>query len=284
MNNLLLNISGKLDANTISLYKHVSEVANQLEIPFVVIGACARDIVLHYGHGTPIQRATTDIDFGIQVPDWTAFETLKTNLLEREFTETQAQHRMLSPDSIPLDIVPFGQVADDMANIEWPPNGDWVMNTLGFQEAFDHAEIVCIQDDPRVDIPVATPSGMAILKLIAWTDRPSDMRDKDAKDLLYLICTYEKIPAINTRLYENQDLMEQYDWDIKLASAYQLGIDARAIASDKTCDVITKLFNNKHENLSVELLIEEMCEHIEQQYTRSEQLLNAFIEGFLCFL
>lgn len=284
MSNSLLNISGKLDSKTVALYKSVIDATNQLDIPFVVVGASARDIVLHYGHGADIQRATADIDFGIQIPDWSAFEALKESLLERGFTETRSQHRMISPDNIPLDIVPFGQVADNAENIEWPPNGDWVMNILGFQEAYNRSERVCIQNTPRIDIPVATPSGMAILKLIAWTDRASDMRGKDAKDLLYLFSTYEKIPVINDELYENQDLMEKYDWDIELASAYQLGADSRAIMSDKTYDVIAMLFNDEHESLSVDILIEEMCEYIEQQYIRNEQMMNAFIDGFLCFL
>ena len=46
MSDLSLNISGKIDSQTVALYKNVSEAANQLEIPFVVVGASARDIVL----------------------------------------------------------------------------------------------------------------------------------------------------------------------------------------------------------------------------------------------
>ncbi|EAW30197.1 hypothetical protein GP2143_01600 [marine gamma proteobacterium HTCC2143] len=43
----------------------MSEAADDLEVPFVVVGASASDIVLHYGHEAQIQRATADIDFGI---------------------------------------------------------------------------------------------------------------------------------------------------------------------------------------------------------------------------
>ncbi|EAW30198.1 hypothetical protein GP2143_01605 [marine gamma proteobacterium HTCC2143] len=177
--------------------------------------------------------------------------------------------------------MPFGEVEDEASNIAWPPEGDWVMNVLGFQEACDNAEIVRIQDEPPVDIPVATPEGMAVLKLIAWTDRAADMRRKDAKDLLYLFTTYEKIPAISNVLYENQDLMESYDWDIELASAYQLGIEAEDITEDQTYDAIASLFDGEHDSLAVEMLVEEMCEQVDREYERNEALMNAFIDGFL---
>jgi predicted nucleotidyltransferase len=281
MSDSSLNISGKIDSGTVALYEGVSDAASRLEIPFVVVGASARDIVLHYGHDARIQRATTDVDFGIQVPDWSAFDALKESLLENGYSETRALHRVVSPGDVQVDIVPFGQVEDEEFNIAWPPDGDRVMNVLGFQEVCDNAEIVRIQDDPPVDIPVATPEGLAVLKLIAWADRTADLRGKDAKDLLYLFTTYEKIPTINSGLHEDQDLMEYYDWDIELASAYQLGVDAESIAEDQTYDAIASLFNGEHESLSVELLVEEMCEQIDREYERNEKLTNTFIDGFL---
>lgn len=281
MSDTLLNISGKIDSPVVALYTSVSNAAEYLDIPFVVVGASARDIVLHHGHGVRVQRATADIDFGIQVHDWADFDALKASLLEDGFSKTEVQHRVRCPEGIPVDIVPFGQVENEESNILWPPDGDWAMSVLGFQEVCDNAEIVRIQDEPPVDIPVATPEGMAVLKLIAWTDRAADKRRKDAKDLLYLFTTYEKIPAISNILYEDQDLMESYGWDIELASAYQLGVEAENIAGDKTCEAIVNLFDGENNTLSVEMLVEEMCEQIDREYERNEALMNAFINGFL---
>ena len=55
--------------------------------------------------------------------------------------------------------------------------------------------LVQITDGPILTNP-ATPQGMALLKIIAWTDRGPGNRKKDAEDLCYLLGTYEKIPAI----------------------------------------------------------------------------------------
>lgn len=281
MSNTLLNISGKIPSDAVYVYHSVNEVARQLGIPFVVVGASARDIVLHYGYGAPIQRATRDIDVGIQVPNWNAFHTLKQNLLSRDFKETRQQQQLMSASGVPVDIIPFGQVEDDESNIFWPPNGDWVMNVLGFQEACDTAELVCMQEAPFVTIPVATPVGMTVLKLIAWADRTPDMRTKDAKDLLYLITTYQNIPTVNDQIYDEQQLMERYDWDIELAGAHRLGIDTRATTKAKTFEAIEALFAGNSEKLSVEILVREMGERNDDKYERNTILTQAFIAGFL---
>ncbi len=186
MSNTSINISGQIYSDAVQVYIDISDACDHLKIPYVVVGASARDIVLHIGYGAKIQRATRDIDFGIQVPNWNAFQSLKFDLLSRGFKETRQRHKLISNAGVPIDIVLFGQLEDENANISWPPDGDWVMNVLGFQEACENAKIVRVQNDPPVDIPVATPVGMAVLKLIAWTDRNADMRSKDAKDLLYL--------------------------------------------------------------------------------------------------
>lgn len=276
-----LNISGKIEPENIALFERIGKVAKQLNIPYVVVGAYARDLVLHYGHGAAIQRATMDIDLGIQVSDWSAFEQLKQALLNSEFKETRSQHRFISPENIKIDIVPFGQIEDCNANIQWPPSGDVELNVLGFQEAHYHSETVRIQNEPTVDIPVATATGMTLLKLISWADRTIDMRKKDAKDLRYLIVTYEKIPAIKDVLYNDATLMVQYDWELELASAHQLGADVKSIAGEKTQIALAALFHGEHKKLSVERLMEEMSDPIEREYERNERIIKALIAGFL---
>ena len=246
-----------------------------------MVGASARDLVLHYGYGSRIERATADIDVGIEVPSWDAFQVLKEKLLEGGFSPTDAEHRLLSPDGTEVDIIPFGPIEDEHAEIAWPPDGDWVMNVLGFSEALENAQDVRIQEEPVVEIPVATPEGMVLLKLIAWVDRTPDMRSRDAKDLKYLLSTYENIPEVENELHQNQELMEGYNWDLTLAAAYQLGVDAEAIAEDPTFDAIAELLEDDREKLSVETLIEEMSRRDQSDYEQNETLLNAFIDGFL---
>jgi len=281
MKGISINISGKLDQPVVELFQELNTTAKKLNISIIVVGATARDMVLHHGYGAPIERATGDIDFGINVPDWHKFYLLKQKLLLLGFKETKLEHRIISPQGIQVDIVPFGRIEDENAQIAWPPSGEQVMNVLGFQEVLEHAAIVRISNTPQIDISVATPQGMVVLKLIAWLDRPSNLRPKDAQDLYYLFKNYENIPTIADGLYENQDLMEQYDWNLTLASTYTLGVDAKAITRVQTYGTIASLFVGEHEQLTKDRLLDEMCERNEINRDRKESLLAAFIAGFL---
>ena len=276
----LLNISAKIDPALANLCAIVAEWAMQLQIPYLIVGASARDMVLHHGYGAKVQRATADIDFALQVPSWDAFATLRKELIRNNFSETNTAHRLIGPNNWPIDIVPFGGIADENASIQWPPSGDLVMNVLGFVEALSHANTVRLSDMPLLDVPVASPEGMTILKFIAWTDRAADARKKDAKDIAYLLTTYENIPAISDQLYRESTLMELYSWDITLASAHQLGINVKQITLPQTHSVISDVLNKQSAKLSIEKLINEMGE-ISAQYSRNEVLIDAFRAGFL---
>lgn len=83
MTSTSLNIAGKVDPRTVEVVQLVERLSSALNIPYVVIGATARDLVLHHYYGARIQRATQDIDFAIQVADWSAFSAL-TDALEKE--------------------------------------------------------------------------------------------------------------------------------------------------------------------------------------------------------
>jgi predicted nucleotidyltransferase len=283
MTSTLLNIAGKIDPQTVDIFERVSSATKNLGIPYVVVGATARDLVMHFGHGAKIQRATYDVDFAIEVPSWAAFDMLKERLCEQGFKTTKAQHRLISSLGAIVDIVPFGPVAGENASISWQPKGEVTMNVLGFQDACDAAEWVRIQNEPELDVPVATPAGMALLKIIAWTDRARDKRRKDALDIAYLLLTYEAIEEVVEALYEadNTQIMETYGWDITQAAAYLLGQHAKSIAHANTLREIGRLAKGELGELNLERLTEEMCEHIDIQHDRNQQLLSAFMAGLI---
>ena len=64
MKEKLIDLSEKIDGFTIELFERISEVAESLKVPFFVVGAMARDIILTHGYGIETGRATQDIDFG----------------------------------------------------------------------------------------------------------------------------------------------------------------------------------------------------------------------------
>ena len=148
MTNALLNIAGKIDPQTVALFEMVSSVIADLDMPYIVVGATARDIVLHYGHGARVQRAIQDV----------------------------------------IDALYAG---------------------------------------------------------------------------------------------DNTQIMERYAWDITQAAAHLLGQHAKRIAQANTQREIARLANGELGELDLERLAEEMCEYIDVQYDRNQQLLSAFMAGFI---
>lgn len=276
-----MNLSLSINQVTTELLRVVSSVCEELGVAWVIVGATARDLVLHHGYGALVRRATQDIDFAIEVADWESFQKIKEQLLLRGFTESRLQHRLLGPNGEPIDLIPFGQIEDKDNTIAWPPKGDVAMNVSGFPEACGHADNVIIEGHPNFTVPVATPVGMALLKLIAWTDRAPDMRRKDAADIKYIFENYERIPSVRDEAYNEASagVMESYDWDLTLACCHLLGRHAREIASNGTVRLLSALIAGEVNQRRRAALIIEMSEN-QLEDERNTQLFRAFSEGF----
>lgn len=195
MKNTSVNIVGKLSAGLVALYADINEHARELSIDYLVVGAMARDLVLVHGFDANTERGTRDVDFGINVASWDEFNVLKDSLMEAGYAPDERKvHRLTHDDNegLPweIDIVPFGKIADENNRISWPPREDIVMNVRGFTEAFEHALEVQISEAPDIIIPVVSPAGFALLKLVSWLDREVELRPKDASDFLYTTQSY----------------------------------------------------------------------------------------------
>jgi predicted nucleotidyltransferase len=279
-----MDISGRISPELIELYRRVSVAAEALGVEYVVVGAAARDLVLHYGYGAPVVRATIDVDFGIQVADAATYEELRRRLEEEGFRATRTPHRLRLKAGTLLDIVPFGPIARRDGHVLLPPDETHAFNVIGFEEACATADMVTLQADPEVTVPVASPVGLALLKLIAWTDRAAGARRKDAADLVYLLENYEMIPAVEDALYgERQDVLEAYGWDRSLGGAHLLGSAVSGIGLAPSKGIVSDLFNDRIEGRPLESLEYEMCRNdfAASELERVSGLLRAFRDGFV---
>lgn len=203
------------------------------DVDFLVVGAMARDLLLHYGQGVPITRATTDIDFGLAVAGWEEFQKLRDTLLCSEhFTSGQPDsHRLLHRGGIPIDLIPFGGVERDDGTIMWPED-DSVMGVLGYGEARATAVEVVLPD--KQSVATVCLSMLAILKLMAWSERHTYTPKKDASDLFLILLNY--LNDENTkRLYEvGTHLFESEEFDYQVAGAWLAGYDAAEHITDNS--------------------------------------------------
>jgi predicted nucleotidyltransferase len=190
MNEISLDLSGKIDEAHVAALLLLKQVADSANIPFFVVGATARDYILEFGHGRTSSRMTRDVDIGVKVVDWEQYEKLTSALLfTGQFTASWNRHRFIFRE-VMVDIVPFGPVADQASMIHWPPEHDHIMSVLGFQEAYDHSVRVRLSNDPLLEIRIPTLAGLALIKLIAWHGAYPE-RPKDAADLKFIMHQYE---------------------------------------------------------------------------------------------
>lgn len=218
----------------LALIRALDRVAAESGIAYFVIGATARDILMEHVYALVTVRATHDIDFAVAVPSWAAFSELKARLMATgEFLQGDQPQRMMfgdDPAAYPLDLVPFDGVERDGA-IAWPPDGDFVMNIAGYSDARNSALAVEIAQGFTIRI-VSLPA-MAILKVLAWNDRPD--RDKHASDVLFILRHYHEAGQFDRLYDEGADLLAACDYDIELAGAGLLGRDARHDVASNTC-------------------------------------------------
>ncbi|MFK3864655.1 hypothetical protein [Pseudoalteromonas rhizosphaerae] len=81
MQNTSLNVASKLPRGLVELYLLINAQADALAVPYLVIGATARDIILHHGFGAVIERGTRDVDFAIQLKVGNSLRSLRLNCL-----------------------------------------------------------------------------------------------------------------------------------------------------------------------------------------------------------
>ena len=73
----------------------VNRLAGDLELPYIVVGATARDLLLFHVFEIPVTRATADVDFAIAVDSWERFRGLRTALLvSGHFDDGKIEHRI----------------------------------------------------------------------------------------------------------------------------------------------------------------------------------------------
>ena len=202
------NLTGKIDERTVALLSEIDTIARDLKLPFFIVGATARDILLQHAHDINPTRATLDVDIGVFVSDWEQFLALKEAFKHTgKFSSTKQAQRLIYDDELPLDIVPFGGVADEDGLISWPPEHDMEMSIAGFQESYQHAIFVRVSAEPDLVVKVVSLAGLAILKLVSWDDS-IERRGKDAGDLFIIIKNY--IAADNLdRFFEEADILKE---------------------------------------------------------------------------
>ncbi len=103
------------------------------------------------------------------------------------------------------------------------------MSVMGFDDVYNNSQWVRLQTKPNLEIRIASPAGLVIMKLISWKTGEYKRRQKDAYDLNFITKYYSET-GNQDRLYSNYPgILEKYEFDNYLAGAYLLGLDISKI-------------------------------------------------------
>lgn len=282
MKNILFDLSGKIEQQKIDALLAIKKEADILNIPFFVVGAFARDIILKHCYGITPRRMTEDIDLGINVNDWAQFNKLTDSLISTsKFSRTKEPQRFLF-QSIPIDIVPFGEISSEKIKIDWPPEHEIFMSIIGFKEALENSIIVRLNSDPKLDIKVPTLPSLAIMKLISWNEKYPE-RPKDADDLFLIMNEYENAGNFDRLYTKEQDLLTEEGFDNQIASIRLLGKDMAMIADKDTAKVVRSILEDKTNDphkLVIDIVRGQRMydNNFETINLKFEKLKNGFIE------
>ncbi|MBU4120728.1 MAG: nucleotidyl transferase AbiEii/AbiGii toxin family protein [Proteobacteria bacterium] len=271
MSSIFFDWSGKIDQPTINAFSALKKEADALKIPFFVMGATARDLILKHGYGIEPSRLTRDIDLGIKVAGWEQFDRLTNALIAAgRFASTREPQRFRFDDLL-IDIVPFGAIGDERQRISWPPEHVIFMSVVGFDEAYESSITARLNSDPELDIRLPTLPSLALLKVISWADRYPE-RSKDAEDLVLIMQQYDQAGNLE-RLYDRErNLLAEEAFDTRLAGIRLLGRDMAMIAAPDTAAVVTEILDAETKPASPHRLIIDMIRGLPMRSEKFEEI------------
>lgn len=275
-----MDLSNKRDLRWISEVVRDLHAAAPSHAPLLV-GAVARDVLLYYGHGVPIARATTDIDLAFAVAHWGEFTTLRAALIASGtfISAGSSELRLRHRDGPPIDLIPFGGVENSSGLLQWP-DGQAEVGIMGYGEALATSIEVLLPENQRIAV-VSLPM-LIILKLLAWSERHTRMPGKDASDIFLILRNYLNKDNSERLYVDAPQLLDADDFDYEAAGAWLAGHDAaQSIFSTRPAPAV--LHERVLEILSGEVDFESPLELVGEtgaQAAVAIRLLRGFHDGF----
>ena len=214
------------------------------------------------------------------VGSWKEYELLKKALIEtkkfRDDAKNEQRIRWTGSDSeMKVDLVPFGGLESPPGQIAFPPEDDFVMNILGFEQAFENS--LLLEADESLTVRTASLAGLTLLKFVAFNDRPQARR-RDVQDIFFIAKNY--LDAGNEdRLYDaaaDADLLDDDDFDYQMSGARMLDRDVAQLLNAETKGIISKLLAEEANGGSLEKLADIIAAEQLQDEDQYEIIIKTF--------
>lgn len=186
----------------------LDERSRSLQIPTLIIGAAARDLVVHGPTSVRSPRATLDVDVAIAV-DRAGFEAFTHG-----WPSVRGSEHSFLVCGVEVDVVPFGPIEARRSVVF---DDAHVLDVTGLSEAAATAVDVLLPGG--LEVRAASLPAQAALKVLAWRDRQA-RTPKDARDLREILEVAAELPYVND-VWADDLALERAEYDIFLAAAGQ---------------------------------------------------------------
>lgn len=205
----MIDLTGRTDIPVAEeVLAELASLCRDLALDFLVVGAAARDLVIHALQRTAPIRATNDIDIAVAIRD------------SREFTQLAARlpQNGTSPHKftvlgVEVDVVPFGDIEHDRG-VRFAD--DHLLDVRGVQEAYSTS--VLVRMPQGTELRVASAAAQTALKVLAWRDRYRD-NPKDGLDLRVILLALSEDPFVD-EVWTDHSALDATDDDIISAASY----------------------------------------------------------------
>jgi len=263
------------DEVVIKLLRTIIPVLKTTGIDYFLVGAFARDVtMLAKGHTSPPERKTKDVDLAVLVGSLDEYKVLKNaiNALPEFEQHEELPYRFIFQNAYDVDFLPFGEVANEKGQVELLEKNAFPLDMPGFDLVQPFVET--IQTEEGLTLNVSSLSGIVLLKLLAWQDRPE--REKDIHDIAYILKHFMELHL--DEIIE-EDLLDFYPDENKL---FRQLVSARYVGRQMGI----MLQNDTNLKKRVLQLLEEqskasrMARMLSQEYIEDNQrIITALLDG-----
>ena len=263
-----------IDPQVVRALRILAQILAEDRRDFVLIGATVPQILVHlWEEGEFRGRPTLDVDALVTAVNWEDFGRIRHQLLEIGFRPGSAPHALLFEEDVTIDLIPYGAGLVENDRLVWPHTG-FVMSTLGFEEAFAHAEPVEVA--PGLSLRVVSIPALLLLKIVAYQDRPEE-RAHDLIDVVNCFEQYEGEIEGSRRFEVLEVAVDGQPVEFDEAGAYLLGTELAGLANPRSLEAVRRFLQmipDEYARPIVQILREEG--RIFNNETRGRQLLRIF--------
>lgn len=205
----MIDLTGRTDVPVAEeVLTELAARCRALDLEFLVVGAAARDLVIHALQRSDPIRATKDIDIAVAVRVGEQF----TELAEQLTRKGRSEHtfEVLEVD---VDVVPFGGI-EQGRTVRFAD--DRLLDVNGLQEAHDTS--VLVRMPHGTELQVASAPAQTALKILAWRDR-HHANPKDGIDLHVILAALTEDPFVD-EVWDDHEALDATDDDIVAAASY----------------------------------------------------------------